>query len=252
MFIRQPILQILGFRREGQLVDDEFLASLPEDSEEAFELLEAELRARANAETDPQYGGRDERAWRGYVIELHSFIQEHDLDVSFELGDYLPPVTDTFWARLGGLEQEIRIYISRARHRRAKARRGAPVAYVVLDSAEKRKLRQYIDKIREVVEASDISQNKKEAIFKRLNELQEEIDREKTKSETAFAAYLVAKRELGDAAGAVANWFDKIVTTLAKATPFIKAIKGPEEQKKLPAPEKKTPEAETIDEEIPF
>ena len=61
---------------------------------------------------------------------------------------------------------------------------------VALDADTKLKLRQMLDHIRQTVDGLDISVAKKEALFKRINALQEEIERERTRWQ-AFAALMI-------------------------------------------------------------
>jgi hypothetical protein len=242
---------------EEHLIDDDFLDSLPDDPEEAFLLLESRLRREADTDVDNGFE-RSESAWRRYLIELDAFVDARNVNFAFDLDHYLPTITNTFWQRLQEFDQLVQIYIAKGRHRRAAARRGAAPAFVVLDVSDRRKASQYINKIRELVDASDISDTKKQAIRARLAELQSELDREKTRAEAAFATYLTVKREMGKAGEGVVQLLDKIVTVLAKAKPLIEAIKGPTEPKKLPAPpKKKQPERQeessgSFDDEIPF
>ena len=52
---------------------------------------------------------------------------------------------------------------------------------VQFDAATKKKLRNHLTRMRELVDKAEVEQDKKEALFKKINALQEEVDRDRTR-----------------------------------------------------------------------
>jgi len=107
--------------------------------------------------------------------------------------------------------------------------------------------------MRELVDKSEVEQDKKEALFSKINALQEEVDRDRTRLD-ALADLTVTAAGILDTALEPIN---KILNTIARV--FHGAQQ--EEQKRLPAPKppkriegpKQTPSKRgDMDDEIPF
>lgn len=137
--------------------------------------------------------------------------------------------------------------------------RRARMHSVSLDADAKTKLRQMLDHIRATVDQLDISVAKKEALLRRINALQEEVDRVRTRYE-AFAALLI---EACDDAGEGARRLEPIVRLIERVGHAIGIAKRAEDaQAKLPTPaqqkkiappkNKKSGFEKMLDDEIPF
>jgi len=120
---------------------------------------------------------------------------------------------------------------------------------VLLDQPTKAQIRQYVEKVKETVENSGLSEGKQEALLRILNEFLEELDKEKTRLERWAEFYVLIKREA--AAGTewalnTAERAEKIWSSLTKGKQSLPAperggdIEAP--QKKLPAPEEESEE----------
>ena len=102
---------------------------------------------------------------------------------------------------------------------------------VALDTATKTKLRHLLSQIREMVDKLDISVARKERLYSRINALQEEIDRERTRYQ-AFAALMI---EASDDVGEAAKRLEPAVRLLERVgAVFRKAKRDEDNQPKLP------------------
>lgn len=73
--------------------------------------------------------------------------------------------------------------------------------YTTLTADEKKKIHQHIEKIRELVENSDLEDGKKNSLFGQIGRLRSEVDRNGTRSDRFFAF----ASELGFATGGFAK-----------------------------------------------
>lgn len=135
---------------------------------------------------------------------------------------------------------------------------------VALDAVNKIKLRHLLTQIKDAVDKLDVSVRKKEALYDRINGLQSEIDRNRTRWE-AFAALMI---EGCDDTGEAASKLEPLVRMIERVGSALGIAKRAEtSQAKLPAP-KETKQIEPpknaqppkksngfnrrIDEDIPF
>lgn len=63
----------------------------------------------------------------------------------------------------------------------------APIGLAHLNATEKRAIHEHIARIREIIEASNLSDRKKNALFGRLNALSKEVDQRGTRTDRFFA-----------------------------------------------------------------
>lgn len=126
------------------------------------------------------------------------------------------------------------------------------------------KLGRMVAHIRETVAKLDISVTKKDALFKRINKLQDEIDRERTGWQ-AFAGLMI---EACDDVGEAAEKLDPVVRLIERvgaalgvakraeeAQPRLPPRKEPRKIEPPPAPPKRAKNGgfdKRIDDEIPF
>src|SRR5262249_2515394 len=150
--------------------------------------------------------------------------------------------------------KDARYYRERLQIRHGRRTQGYSVKF---DAPTKQKLRHHLQQMRELVDKVEVEQKKKEALFSKINALQEEVDRDRTRLES-FADLTVTAAGILDTALEPIN---KILNSIARV------IHGAqqEEQKQLPAPRKpkqiegpkeaKAPQGGKrgdMDDEIPF
>jgi hypothetical protein len=130
----------------------------------------------------------------------------------------------------------IQIQINHARRRRAYS--------VELDASEKVKIRHYIGQIKIIVEESNISEDKRDMILKKLSELTLEIDRNRTRFEIIADAARGFARLSGEVErqGAEPWWkwvklIFGVIDDAKEREPRI-SLPAPVEQKRIEAPRK--------------
>lgn len=230
---------------------------LPDDPEKAFIYLERQFRAQLDENLrDNDQGSFDTYCKRKYMSAVIAAAKSLDIP---GIQDYVIPYrTSEVWEAFDGFETDvmnlkIQIEINHARRRRKYS--------VAFDSATKQKIRHYIEQIRTAVEQSNLSQNKREAILKKLSELTLEIDRDRTRFEVVADAIRGVARLSGDfeREGAEPWWkWAKLIfgeIDEAKENEPQSPLPAPEERKRLDPPRKQLPnesDSQDLDDEVPF
>lgn len=108
---------------------------------------------------------------------------------------------------------------------------------VVLDDEWRTKISSYVAHIRKIVMGAEIEDGMRDAISKRLNALQEEVDRSRTRLEAATAVWL----KLTEAIGAGAENLEPAVKLLQRVSGAISRLSMQQhleaQQLRLPAPD---------------
>lgn len=252
-------------QRAQLLVNPEDVAELAGlGSEQKFCLIEQLARrrlaeARDEAEQGSPYGN----------ISMSPKYTEHDYAVLVsaaaiefgitELADFeLPYPTDET------SERKCRMYRAQATQvsQRLLFRHGTNNATVGLDASTKEKIGHWLKQMREAVQAADVAREKKDRLFALIDQLQAEVDRERTPVHAAGQLWVTICTYMGEGAK----------KALEPATPLIERIcgalglakKAEEAQSKRLPPAKETKRIEgpnalkrngsqkMLDEEIPF
>lgn len=232
---------------------------LPDDHEKAFVYLERQFRSQLDESLrDNDQGGFDAYCKRKYMSSVIAAAKSLDIP---GIADYSAPFNDReVWDAFEGFETDvlnltIQIEINHSRRRKKYS--------VVFDSAERQRIRHYIEQIRTTVEESDIPEGKRDAIFKKLSELTLEIDRDRTRFEVVADAIRGVARLSGDVEreGAEPWWkWVKLIFGLiddAKEKEPQSSLPAPEERKRLEPPRKQLPPPDkpfnrNLDDDIPF
>lgn len=231
---------------------------LPEDHEKAFVYLEKQFRAQLDESLkDNDQSSFDAYCKRKYMSSV--IAAANSLDIP-GIKDYLSPYNDKgVWEIFEGFETDvmnitIQIEINHARRRKKYS--------VALESTAKQKIRHYIEQIRTTVVESGVSQDKRDAIFKKLSELTLEIDRDRTRFEVVADGIRGVARLSGDVEREGAEpwwqWVKLIFGEIddAKDKEPQTSLPAPEERKRLEPPRKELPAPKRpkrdLDEEIPF
>jgi hypothetical protein len=233
---------------------------LPEDHEQAFVYLEKKFRAELDDSLkDNDQGQYDSYCKRKYMNKVIAAAKSLDI---IGIKDYSTPIdNNAIWETFDLFETDvmnlsIQIEINNARKRRNYS--------VMLEGAEKVKIRHYISQIRSLIDNSALSANKRDAIFKKLSELTLEIDRDRTRFEIVADATRSMARLSGDVEREGAEpwwkWVKLIFGVIdeAKEHEPQQSLPAPEERRRLEAPRKQLPlrstnlDAGTVDDDIPF
>ena len=240
-------------------MDSSIYDDLPEDHEKAFVYLERQFRADLDESLkDNDKGGYDAYCKRKYMSAVIAAAKSLDIP---GIADYSAPYKDReVWDVFEMFETDvlnltIQIEINHSRRRKKYS--------VVFDSADRQKLRHYIERIRTTVEASNAPQAKRDAIFKKLAELILEIDRDRTRFEVIADAIRGVARLSGDVEREGAEPWWKWVKLIFGVIDDAKekepqSLPAPQERKRLEAPRKQLPAPEekpfdrSLDDDIPF
>ena len=140
------------------------------------------------------------------------------------------------------------------------ARKKEHVSVLVLDPDFKTQIGAHLTAIRKIVGEAEISANKRDAIFRPINNLQEEVDRDRTRTEAAFALLLDLTSAISNGAknlDPALERVERIIKVLARAKDEseTKALTTAKERKRI-APPTTAPELSDFgshpDDEIPF
>jgi len=234
------------------MISDEDIDSLPDDPEAAFVQYEGILREAVR--TSNRAGWAMERE---YVVHVLAFVDTRAIALDLPRD---PPLLDSYFADwYEGFIRRVDYYKAAARLRVA-ARKKDNVTVLMLTPDFKTQIGGHLTAIRKIVAEAEISENKRDAIFRRINNLQEEVDRDRTRTEAAMALWL----DLTSAISKGAKNLDPAIDRMERIIKILAAAKDENEQKALTAPQEKkrlappttAPESpqsqESTDDEIPF
>lgn len=159
------------------------MASLSDDPMEAFVELESIVRQRYQ-EADDNRGnnGNGTLIMNRYVADVFPAARFYGISALSNL----PRPTPNDYQALSEFMSEVDYILTDLRLRNiARAKKNS----VALDAATKARFRSQLNEIRETVDKLDVPVAKREALYERINALQEEIDRERTRTQ-AFNALM--------------------------------------------------------------
>lgn len=227
-------------------------SDLPEDKEEAFIVFEDRLRQR----TRDVVGTRGFIAEREYVNHILAFIKIEELSV--DVPTNVPFADeDGFYEWYNRFTATVDYYIAEFSIKAARMNSRGTVTAVYLSADYKAEIHTLLDRIRKVVNATDLPEDKKNAIYAKIGKLQIEID----KTQTSFAAALSRWLDLTNAIGEGAENLEPAVKILervmrvfgrAKSDHDIGKLPAPEELPRITGPSKKPIFSQDLDDEIPF
>ncbi len=202
---------------------------------------------------EPQYSEHD------YAVEVSAAALEFGIE---ELADFELP-----WPTDETAEKICRMYRARATQasQRLLFRHGTKSATVALDTGTKEKISHWLRQMREAVQAADVSAEKKDRLFALINDLQAEVDRDRTPVHAAGELWATICTYMGEgtrkALDPVTPYVERICGALglakvsADAQP--KVLPPAREAKRIEGPKEKTGKQgngvnTTLDDEIPF
>lgn len=229
------------------MITDDQLDDLPEDDLEAFVSFESIVRADL-------VEGRQNPGWDAevsYITSILAFIDARNIDlvVDHEIpsdGDAeLRTYFDAFLKRVDTFVFKTRLQLS--------ARRKANGTTFVIAGNFKTQIGGHLTAIRNIVHEADLSEAKRDAIFRRLEKLQFEVDRDRTRSEAAMGLWLDISSAIGQGAQKLdpaIERLERIMKIFAQARDEETArLPAPAERKRIPPPSQP---ASDMDDDIPF
>jgi hypothetical protein len=220
------------------------IANLPSSPELVLIHMRDEI---AEWRSEPSDASDSETAEQ-FVAFLRKFVLRHKLDV------FVPTQTDenALAVAMDNLDQFCRDYqasivddeLEELIESVTASGDAESFGYAHLNTSEKTRIHGNIERIRELIEASDLSDRKRNALYEKLNQLAAEVDRNGTKTDRFFAFMGDAAFVLGDMATKAKPFTDEVkdmIKTIGKARSRKEGTSLPpgEEVLTLPAPEER-------------
>lgn len=240
------------------MISDEQIDSLPDDPDAAFVQYEAILREAVR--------GTERASWdaeREYVAHILAFVDTRGVPIALPRDP--PPDSDGFsdWYKDFVRTVDYHKVVARLQ---VSARKKVHVSVLTLSPDFKVQIGGHLTAIRKIVAEADVPENKRDAIFRRINNLQDEVDRDRTRTEAAMALWLDVTSAISKGAknlDPAIKRLERIIKVLANAKDENehKALTSPRETKRLAPPTTVSdssdsgpsrPPPTSLDDEIPF
>lgn len=187
---------------------------------------------------------------RHYVSSVLAFLDEFGIEI--DVADISELPANEFREHFGKFFNRVNYARTRFALRQKRFEQGVAGTPLVLTPGTKEQLNDLIGTIRKIVNQEISDQRKKDAIFRKLRALQEEIDRDRHTFDSVFVLLVDVTDAIGRSADNLEPLLDK-VERLKKiffdGSKRDKALPNPDRKKQLPKPEKKDFK---LDDEIPF
>jgi len=242
------------------MITDDELFNLPEDKELAFLEIEQILLNNFNEEKKKKWSLINEASARlEYMSSVMAAVEGLELDILRE------------WeiSSAGFASHNFGKFLSNVKHHKLKIRiKSQPRNRrysVSLDGATKTKIHHYIHLIKTILEESELSEEKKESLYKKINDFINEVDKNRTGFQAGMALLVSMTSAIGEAVEKLEparKWVDSIAALLGKAkeaeealrpglptSEQLKRLAPPEEN--LASPQKENGQADDLA-EIPF
>lgn len=239
--------------------DNEFL-DLPDDPEEAFAVLQRREYQKLEHSWENNEGGGGWYRERKYVDTLVAFDEVHSLRLLTAYRE--PPANDTRFADFfQDFRRHAEITSQMIRIEAARRHKTGATNVVVLDAPAREAIHKFIEAIREKLNELSLSENKREALFDKLNDFAAEVDRNRTRTESFYAFVVDAGRLARDLDAELKPFkelkqtIDRALDWLDKAKKWKDALPPWSERKKIEAPPRQLPgpkSGSSLDDDIPF
>jgi hypothetical protein len=233
------------------MLTEEDWKNLPEDRELAFAILDDQLWAKVEDAHKPTFspsGDRYEKmdgklalqAEHSYVQSIKGFVDETGIELVLDSTETIDEFEwDAFFARF---RAKVVYYRARLGARTKTVFFARPGEAVKLSDDFKEDIHDLLNKIRKIIHASDLGEDKKDAIYKKINELNDEVDQTRTKYGRFKALYLDVTETVGEGAKnlePVVKILDRIAGIFGKARVETdpEQLTGPEPPKQITGPD---------------
>ncbi|MGJ4935077.1 hypothetical protein [Bradyrhizobium sp. HKCCYLRH3083] len=227
------------------MITDDQLDDLPEDDLEAFIAFEAIL----NNKLDDRAFNQGWDIEREYVAYILAFVEARNIDL--HVSKDTPLTDDNFSSYFAGFRRAVESFRAKARLEISARRRVHRTSFHVATSF-KTQIGAHLTAIRKIVHEAHLTESKRDAIFRRIETLQFEVDRDRTRAEVVTGLWL----DITSAIGAGAKNLDPAIERLERIMKVFAQARD-EDAAKLPAPAERKrippPSASpTSDDEVPF
>ena len=227
---------------------------LPDDPELAFAILQQRKYAELQRILDNEEGN----SWRNeerYVDTLIAFDEVHSLGILTAYRN-APRNSADFQKFFYDFCRYAEMASQKIKMENARRLKTGAQTIVVLDDTVRPAIHTLINAIREKLNELTLSENKREALFNKLNEFAAEVDRNRTRTE-AFLSLAVdvarAAREVKDELTPLQQTIDRVFDLIEKASKWTDTLPPWKDRKKIEGPRKRlAPPQQNLDDEIPF
>jgi hypothetical protein len=170
----------------NEFSDDPFF-NLPEDPELAF--LQLEGHFRRNCEDKIKNVHHEERVdvfYVDYIAQVLAAITELNLQAEFH--DRVPKIEDVDYNTYLNFNKDVKHYRTMLEIRHGRRAQSYSVQF---DTAAKSKIRHHLGQVRAIIQKLEVEERKREDLFARLSELENEVDRDRTHFDR-FAAFAIS------------------------------------------------------------
>jgi hypothetical protein len=233
--------------------DSSIYERLPEDPEEAFLVLEWRFRREADDRIRNAEKGDDTRVYQvDYIAQVLATIDALNLESKF--GTTIPSIENVDYATYTNFSKEVKHYRTILEIRRGRRVQGYSVQF---DTATKVRVQHHLEQLRGIFDSLEVEQDKRESLLDKLNKLQQEVDRERTRFDIYAALVVEAAGVVGDAIEKskvldLLNAIGRVMWNTKDAQ--AKRLPVPTAPKRIepPRPSKPAPKKGDLDDEIPF
>lgn len=191
---------------------------------------------------------------------LLAFDEVHGLGLLIAYRE--PPRNDnTFADFFQDFRRHAEITSQKIRIEAARRHKTGAINVVVLDAPAREAIHKFIEAIREKLNQLSLSENKREALFNKLNAFAAEIDLNRTRTESFFAFVVETGRVARDFDAELKPFkelkqtIDRVLDWLDKAKKWADALPPWSERKKIEAPPRQLPNPKggsSFDDDVPF
>jgi hypothetical protein len=225
----------------------------------AFARLEKKFRDRLDNNLEQS---QSNQSWDHYIIEYmnHTLAAAEALGLDFLDFFRVPDENDT--SNLNSIYSAFRRAVDNYTVRiHIRNVRVGPSTSLPLEENEKKHIRAYVTKIKEIVEASALETGKKEALMNRLNAFLAEVDRDRTSLQRFNDFIMSLAKTTADATEELEpTWkWARLIAAIFGVRQDAENAKLPSPQKKieppkpkLPPPSKRNGTRRDMDDDIPF
>lgn len=194
-----------------KMLSEAEMLNLPDDPEMALCELHKKLKIAVykNVEMGDPNSEISDNVYKGQHVDIIiSFLKVHDISIT------LPDVSYD-WHNDFDLEYKIFVnalnrHVYEHDFRKLKHIKEGTVTSVEFSSEEKAEIHERIDNIRCIIEKSGLSDDKKNAVYAKLNAIAAEVDRVATRTDMFFGLFLDASIALGRGAEHAKPFFDEV------------------------------------------
>lgn len=223
------------------MLTDEDWKDLPNDLESAFATLDDRLWEKVEEARTGSYNLPDDsyhinmrivdQAEHMYVQMIKGFVDETSLNIDLLSDDDTEEYEwNKYFAKFRG---KVVYYRARLGARNKAAFFAKPGEEVVLSNEFKHEIHTLINRIRKIVNASELDEQKKDSIYSRINELSDEVDRSTTK----LGRFKVVWLDMTEAVGEGFENLEPAVKMLERIARIFGKARAETDPAQLPGPE---------------